>query len=122
MTSSGAWMRLCDSRWTGVLISALLLSAFARGGAFWPVGFLALVPWLRSLDPQRSWKASLLDGLVMTLAYCVAVFAWFGSSVGAYAGLGEAGGLALLLIAAPLFQPQILIFVLVRQAATRAGA
>ena len=108
------------SRALAVAASGLLCGGFALAGEFaWPLGFIALVPWLRSLDAEGSRAAVLLSAWAMALAYTLAVFAWFGQAVGHYTGLGEAAGLALLLALAPLFQPQFLAFALVRQAVGR---
>lgn len=56
----------------------------------------------------------------MSVAFTAAAFAWFGSAIGSYTQLGSATGLAVLLVAAPLFQPQLLAFALVRHVARRA--
>ncbi|HLL18375.1 MAG TPA: apolipoprotein N-acyltransferase, partial [Rubrivivax sp.] len=105
--------------WLGIFGSALLAWLYAKGGAGWLLGFVLLVPWLRTLDTNRSLVGALLSGWAMALAYTAAVFAWFGSAIGAYTQLGTATGLALLLIAAPLFQPQFLSFALARHLAGR---
>jgi apolipoprotein N-acyltransferase len=75
---------------------------------------VALVPWLRTLDASRTLAGTLFDAYAMTVAFTAAVFAWFGAAIGAYTQLGEAAGLTLLLLGAPLFQPQFLAFALVR--------
>ena len=98
----------------GILASALLSFIYARGGAGWLLGFVLLVPWLRTLDANRTLVGALVGAWAMSLAYTAAVFAWFGSAIGSYTQLGAASGLALLLLAAPLFQPQFLVFALVR--------
>lgn len=90
------------------------MTLYARGGAGWLLGFVALVPWLRTLDAQRSLAGALLVAWAMAVAYTVAVFAWFGSAIGSYTQLGAATGLSVLLLAAPLLQPQFLAFALVR--------
>lgn len=109
------WRRLRDSRWAGLLLSALLAGLYARGGVAWLLGFVMLVPWLRTLDQQRSFGGTLLSAYAMSVAFTAAVFAWFGSAIGAYTQIGSSSGLLLLLLAAPLFQPQIIAFALVRQ-------
>ncbi|HLL13215.1 MAG TPA: apolipoprotein N-acyltransferase [Rubrivivax sp.] len=103
----------------GILFSALLAFVYARGGAAWMLGFVVLVPWLRTLDASRSVVGALLAAVAMAMAYTAAVFTWFGSAMGAYTQLGTATGLALLLLAAPVFQPQFLSFALVRCIAGR---
>jgi apolipoprotein N-acyltransferase len=61
----------------------------------------------------------LLSAWAMSVAFTAAAFAWFASAIGHYTQLGEAAGLAVLLLAAPLFQPQFLAFALVRRIAGR---
>jgi apolipoprotein N-acyltransferase len=103
----------------GILASALMSGLYVRGGAGWLLGFVALVPWLRSLDAQRTLAGSLLNAWAMSAAFSAAAFAWFGSAVGHYSQLGAATGLAVLLLGAPLFQPQFLAFALVRHLSQR---
>ncbi|HEY8975075.1 MAG TPA: apolipoprotein N-acyltransferase, partial [Burkholderiaceae bacterium] len=102
-----------------VAAGALLAFAYARGGAGWVLGFLALVPWLRALDVPGPLARTLLLAWAMTVAYTLAVFGWFGGAIGQFTQWGEPAGLALLLLAAPLFQPQILAFAIARRVAAR---
>ncbi len=102
-----------------ILASATMTALYARGGAGWVLGFVLLVPWLIALDGCRSLGRALLCAWAMSLAYTVAGFAWFGAALGRYTQLGEASGIALLLLAAPLFQPQFLAYALVRYATAR---
>lgn len=113
------WLRLRDSRWMAVLASGLLIAVFARGAWAWPLGFVMLLPWLRALDAERGWRGSLLSAWALSVSYTLAVFAWLGSGIGSYTQIGAPAGLALLLLAAPLFQPQILVFALVRHGVGR---
>jgi apolipoprotein N-acyltransferase len=103
----------------GVVASAILAGLCARGGVAWVLGFVALVPWLRTLDATRTVAGALLSGYAMSVAFTAAVFSWFGTAIGHYTHLGTATGLAVLLLAAPLFQPQFIAFALVRQLAGR---
>ena len=64
-----------------IAASALLALLYARGGAGWMLGFVALVPWLRSLDAPASLARTLLGAWAMTVAYTLAVFAWFGGAI-----------------------------------------
>jgi apolipoprotein N-acyltransferase len=98
----------------GIAGSALLLGLYARGGIAWPLGFIALVPWLLALGTVRTLKGSLLSGWLMAIAFVVAVFAWFGAAFGAYVGLGMLPSLLILVVLAPLLQPQVLAFALAR--------
>ncbi|MCE3603876.1 apolipoprotein N-acyltransferase [Massilia sp. P8910] len=102
-----------------ILASAAMAALYARGGAAWPLGFVLLVPWLRTLDTSPTLRASLLRACLMSLAFTAAAFAWFGIALGLYAQVGAATGVALLLLAAPLFQPQFLVFAVVRHLARR---
>ncbi|NHZ81411.1 apolipoprotein N-acyltransferase [Massilia sp. CCM 8695] len=106
-----------------ILASGAMVALYARGGAAWLLSFVLLVPWLRTLDSSPTLAATLLRAYLMTLAFTAAAFAWFGIALGLYAQVGAATGVALLLLAAPLFQPQFLVFALVRHITThRYGA
>ncbi len=98
----------------GLSQSAALFCVYAQGGIAWPLGFIALVPWLLVLDGLRGPGAALRHGLLMSIAFVVAVFAWFGFAIGSYTGIGPGAGLAVLVVAAPLLQPQLIAFALVR--------
>ncbi|MBC7456300.1 MAG: apolipoprotein N-acyltransferase [Massilia sp.] len=100
-----------------ILASGAMAALYARGGAAWILGFVFLVPWLRTLDASASLGAALLRAYAMSLAFTAAAFGWFGIALGLYAQVGAATGVALLLLAAPLFQPQFFAFALVRHVA-----
>lgn len=105
-----------------ILASALLLGIYARGGFAVSLGFVALVPWLASVATLPSWRAALASGIAMAMLFALAVFAWFGDAVAAYTGIGTAGGIALVVLAAPLMQPQVVAAALAaRWAAGRLG-
>ena len=99
----------------GVLASALLLGAYARGGNAYLLGFVALVPWLLALDACTTVARALAGGIAMAVAFAAAAFAWFGFAIGTFTGIGDANGLLVLLLGAPLLQPQLLAFAIVRQ-------
>ncbi|MBJ7312544.1 apolipoprotein N-acyltransferase [Rugamonas sp. CCM 8940] len=103
----------------GILASAVMSALYARGGLGWLLGFVLLVPWLRVLDARRTLAGTLGCAYAMSLAFTAAVFAWLGTALGRYTQVGEASGLALLLLAAPLFQPQFIAFALARHVAGR---
>ena len=109
-----------------MLASAALCALYARGGAAWLVGFVALVPWLRTLDATRTAAGVVLAAWAMSVAFTTAVFVWFGHAIGGVTQLGPAAGIALLALGAPLLQPQFFAFALVRHIAGarlgRAGA
>lgn len=98
----------------GIAASALLLGLYSRGGNGYLLGFVALVPWLLALDATRTAAGAVRSGLLMTLAFVAAVFAWFGFAIAGYTGLAPTAGVLVLLVAAPLLQPQFLVFALGR--------
>lgn len=105
----------------GVLASAVLIGLYARGGAGWLLGFVALVPWLRVLDTHETLGRAMASAYAMSVAFTAAACAWFGVAIGSYTQVGAATGLSVLLLAAPLFQPQILAFALARHVTRRHG-
>lgn len=114
--------RLSSSRWrnlAGLLATAVLLGLYARGGLAWGLGFVALVPWLLTLDAERPMWRALANGALMSVAFVAAVFYWFGAAIGAYTGVGATTATLALLLLAPLAQPQFLAFALARQWAGR---
>lgn len=98
----------------GIVLTALLLAVYARGGMAYPLCFVVLVPWLLSLNASRSFLGALVNGWLMTIGLVAAAFAWLGVSIHAFFGVGETNGVLMLLAAAPIFQPQILAFVVSR--------
>lgn len=101
----------------GILLSAALCGLYARGDAAWMLGFVALVPWIYTQSSHQTVRRALLSGYLMSLAFTAAVFAWFGVAIGSYTEVGSATGLVLLLIGAPLFQPQFIAYAWVRHLA-----
>ncbi|MFD0738464.1 apolipoprotein N-acyltransferase [Lysobacter koreensis] len=105
------------SRWrhvAGLFASILLLAVYARVPPAWVLGFVALVPWLLALDAARSVRGAVVHGVLMSVAFVVAVFGWFGAAIGAYTGVGALPATAVLVLLAPLLQPQLVAFALVR--------
>jgi apolipoprotein N-acyltransferase len=83
------------------------------------LAFVAFVPWLRTLDAAPGLRSALLLGCAMSVAYVAAGLPWLASAIGSYTGIGTPPALLLLLVAAPLLQPQFLAFALVRQGVSR---
>jgi apolipoprotein N-acyltransferase len=100
-----------------LLAGALLAGLYIRG--LWWLGWVALLPWLWWMDQPASTARQLLRAWLMTLAYVAAGFGWFGSAIDHYAQWPTGLGLAVLLLLAPLFQPQIIVWALVRHWAGR---
>lgn len=108
------WMFLA-----GVAASAALLALYAAGGWAWPLGFVALVPWLLMLSRVRTAWGAILAGTAMAIAYAVAVFHWFAAAFGAYVGIDKAWALLVLVVLAPVFQPQFILYAWIRHYAAR---
>jgi apolipoprotein N-acyltransferase len=87
------------------------------------LGFVALVPWLWVLDRSGRWPARWLAALAMTLALAVRSSSGSAWPSGASPAWGPRPVLALLLLLAPLLQPQVLVWALLRRgwAAPRPG-
>lgn len=106
-------------RLAGIAASAVLLGLYAKGGLAWPLGFVALVPWLLSLDLARSAKGVLLDAVLLAMAFVAGVFGWFATAISAYTGTSGGFAFVVLVLLGPLLQPQVLAFALVRHGLTR---
>jgi len=102
-----------------IFASAVLAALYSRGGIGWILGFVLLVPWLLALNAARTLAATVACAWLMSIAFTAGGFAWFGAALGRYTQIGEAGGIALLVLAAPLFQPQFFAFALVRHFGAR---
>lgn len=96
------------------VLSGALLALYAQGPGLWGLGGVALLPWLIHLNQTRSLRGALLQGWLFSVLLCAACLSWFGVAIGHYTSWGSAGGLLALLLAAPLLQPQVLVFALVR--------
>ncbi|MCZ8062677.1 apolipoprotein N-acyltransferase [Silanimonas sp.] len=112
-----------SARWpipASLLATAALVALFAAIEPAWPLAAVLLVPWLWALDRARSWRGVAAQGLATTVLFTAAVFWWFAIGIGQFTGVGTGLAAAALLLAAPLLQPQILVFALVRHAVGRA--
>jgi apolipoprotein N-acyltransferase len=85
------------------------------------LGWVGLVPWLLALDRVRSLRQALAAGVLMSVAFVLAVFGWFGVAIADYAGVSTAAGLVVLVLLAPVLQPQLVTFALARHVARRHG-
>ena len=103
----------------GVVVSAVLLGLYARGGNGYLLGFVALVPWLLALDAAPTLAGAARSALLMSIAFVAAALAWFGFAFATYIGAAPLTGLLVLLAAAPLLQPQFIAFALVRHVVGR---
>ncbi len=104
------------------MASALAFGLYARMTRPGVVlGWIGLVPWLAVLDRAPTVRAALGAGLLMSVAFVLAVFAWFAPAIRLYTGAPPAVAWLLLLAAAPLLEPQLLTFALARHLARRAA-
>ncbi len=106
-----------------VAASAFALALYARVEWPWLIfGWVGLVPWLAALDRSRSLRSALACGLLMSAAFCVAVFGWLVTAVQSYTGVSTATAVLLLLVLSPFLQPQFPAFAMVRTLGRRRGA
>ncbi|HTO57075.1 MAG TPA: hypothetical protein VMJ74_04735, partial [Pseudomonadales bacterium] len=102
--------------------SAIAIALFARERWPWAgLCWIALVPWLATLDRTTSWKSALAAGIVMSEAFTLIVFAWFPSAVQNYTAIPWPFALLLVAVVAPLLEPQFVTFAVARWFARRRG-
>jgi apolipoprotein N-acyltransferase len=76
--------------------------------------WVALLPWLALLERWRTPGRSLFVGVLMAVSFVVAVFGWFPFAVSHFTGLPVWLNAALLVVVAPILQPQIVVYAVVR--------
>lgn len=103
----------------GLASSALLLGMYARGGWGFVLGFVALVPWLVSLAACTRLRSTLFNAWAMSIACVLTTFSWFAFAIADYLGLSPLVAMLVLVIAAPLLQPQFITYALARRFAAR---
>jgi apolipoprotein N-acyltransferase len=103
--------------------SAAAFGLYAR--VEWPwvmLGWCGLVPWLAVLDRAPGLAHALANGLLMAELFALSVFFWFAQAIATYTGAPLAIGVLVLLLLAPVLQPQFLVFAAARHLARRSGA
>jgi apolipoprotein N-acyltransferase len=91
----------------------------------WPwcwFGWVVLVPWLATLDRAASLRAALANALAMNLIFVLVFFTWFTHTIHIYTGASPAIAFGVLLLAAPLLEPQFFVFAAARHLARRPTA
>ncbi|HVE82085.1 MAG TPA: apolipoprotein N-acyltransferase [Myxococcales bacterium] len=102
--------------------STALCALYATVRAPWHwLGWVALVPWLLSLDAAARPRDALLDTWLFTASFTVAVFAWFPGAIHGYTGAPAWLCWLMLLLLAPLLEPQFLAFAAARRWGGRAA-
>ncbi len=118
-SGSGAGAKVRWFSLAGIAASALLLALYARGGDAWLLGFFVLVPWLLTLGAVKTIRGALVSGLLMSVAYVMAVFYWFAGAIAAFTEVATPGAVMALCTFAPLLQPQLLVYALTRHVVGR---
>jgi apolipoprotein N-acyltransferase len=95
---------------------------FLYADGMWPLGFIAFVPWFMSLERERTWRGALASVWAMSVAYTAAGFPWLAGAIGSYTGIGTPAAMAILLLAAPVLQPQFFAFALSRRWLAESGS
>jgi apolipoprotein N-acyltransferase len=103
-----------------VAASAVAFGLYSRFAWPWLVlGWVGLVPWLAVLERTTSLGEALAAGLVMCVAFVLAVFAWFADAMRTYTGASWPLALVVMVLLAPLLEPQLVAFALARHLARR---
>ncbi len=129
-TSVGAVHPPIASRWRvrlralgAIAVSAAAFGLYARVEQPWVIlGWCGLVPWLAALDRAGSLRAALWSGWAMSVAFTAAVFGWFATAIAEYSGAPRPIGIIVLLLCAPLLQPQFVAVAAARHLARRSRA
>ena len=102
--------------------TAVAFALYARVAWPWLVlGWVGLVPWLTVLDRARTWRGTLAASLLLCELFVAAVFAWFVPAIASYTGMLRPVALVVILVLAPLLEPQFVAYALVRRLAVRHG-
>jgi apolipoprotein N-acyltransferase len=105
-----------------IVLSAVAFALYSRAAWPWVVlGWVGLVPFLWVLDRVRTLQAALVAGLVMAVAFELAVFGWFSLAIADYAGGSPVVPLLFLAVLAPMLQSQFVVVALVRTYVRRCG-
>ncbi len=101
-----------------VAATALAFGQCASLEARWfALAWIGLVPWLAALDRARTVRAAAGLGLLMCVAFVLAVFSWFAVAITTYTDLALPASFLLLAVIAPALQPQFIVFAVTRHLA-----
>ena len=106
----------------GIVTTAAACGLASRVVAPWYLLFwIFLVPWLLALDRTVTMRGALASGLAMAAVFSAIVFRWFPVAMADYAQAPLWLVSTIGLLVTPVFQPQLVVFPLVRQAARQRG-
>lgn len=97
------------------VVSGLAMALFSRSE--WPwiaLGFVGLVPWIRTLSRVHSLRAALLAGTFMSVTYHLSVAYWTPSAIHDFTGTPWVLALVFSILIAPLVQLQFVSYALAR--------
>lgn len=97
--------------WLTLLSGALIVFAFPPWN-FYPLIWIALVPWLAALRRAPSQRQAFVQGLWLSIAMSLGGFYWVAHVLKEFANLPEAVAIAGLLLFSVLGQPQFPLFAL----------
>jgi apolipoprotein N-acyltransferase len=105
----------------GALCAALVLRLYSRVEApFFVLGFVALVPWLVALDRARTLRETAIGAAALCVLFVGSVFPWLPDAAQRYSDGSSLFLWLVMLVAAPLLEPQFMTFALVRHLVRRA--
>lgn len=105
---------------TALAATAVALGLFARMQPLLvPIGFVALVPALAVFDRAPRVREALAAALVLSVLFVLVIFGWFVSAIRAYGEIPAATALLVLVVLAPILEPQLFAFALARFALRR---
>jgi apolipoprotein N-acyltransferase len=103
--------------------TALLAAVGAHiAGASWIAVWLVLVPWLLSLEGVRSLGAAFASGILVAVLFTLAVLGWLAGAISSYTGASSPLATLVLIVSAPLLQPQLVVVAVARTWLRRRGA
>jgi apolipoprotein N-acyltransferase len=98
-----------------VAASAVAFALYARVEPVWvALGWIGLVPFLAALDRATTVGGALAISVLMAIAFVLAAFNWFATAIATYTGVPFGLAVLVMVVAAPLIEPQFLTFAVAR--------
>ncbi len=99
-----------------IAATALAFALYARVEWWWfGLGWVGLVPWLAVLERTSTLRRAILAGLLMSVAFVLAVFGWFAVAIANYTGAPLPVAVLIVILLAPVLQPQFLTYAAARR-------